>query len=287
MKRKRLNAFFTSYNVVTAALLLVMMFPGVVPLEVRADVTGLTGRSEVARILDVALADPGLGTLRLDGSAVGRGECRGWVCTGSSGVHHGEHRAVHLWILGRGAVLAAASCTGVLLEDRVSVVTAAHCLDDPGAVEVRVLGATPVVAKARSYRLHRTWDPRDAAAVDVAVVELASPLEGIETFPVGDRIRGQLDVWGAQSTSGGHAMHRCRPTFSQVEVVRLVESGPTVSVPCGLRPGASGGPVFTETPAGPALLAVVVAVDEDGRNYLAPVGDLTKDFGPPVVLTTQ
>lgn len=293
MKRNKLRKFLCSYNALAAALLLVVFHPDAIPVGLRTDMSSLAGRSAVARILDVPWADQRLGTLRLDGAAVGSGRCHGWVCESEiSRDPSGQYPAVLLRFTQHGMGYPLSNCTGTLLADRVTVVTAAHCL--AGRVEkikVSAFRDENVSVKAVSYRLHRTWTPgarRDADGVDIAVVTLASPLFGVPTAIVGNEVSGPLEIWGIQYPEDRDPrMHRCRPSFDDVTVENFRDRGLTVLVPCDLRPGASGGPVYSGTGEDRRLVAVVVAVDKDGNNYVDPVGDLEKDYGSSVVLTSR
>jgi hypothetical protein len=288
-KGGRLRLFLACWNVFSAALLLVAIRPALVPLEVRAEVGSFTGNSTVALVLDVRWTDPVLGRMRLDASAIGSGPCRGWVCESETRTQpEGSHPAVLLKVFPGGNSSAQASCTGTLLADRLTVVTAAHCLSDRiEKVEVQAFTGDGASVEVASYRLHRSWDAlaHDTDdGFDVAVATLASPLYGVPVAVLGDAVTGQIEAWGIQYPADrGPEMRTCRPSFDDVAVRRFAVSGLLVLMPCGLRPGASGGPVFSGTGDARRLVAVLVAVDEDGMNYVDPIGDLDRDFGPPMV----
>lgn len=103
MKRNKMRASLFCYNALAAALLLVASYPDAIPVGRRTDVSSLAGRSAVALVLDVRWTDPHLGTLRLDGSALGSDRCHGWVCESEIARDpSGQHPAVLLKFTQRG-----------------------------------------------------------------------------------------------------------------------------------------------------------------------------------------
>jgi len=293
VKRNKMRTFLYCFNALAAAALLVMSYPDVLPVGLRTDASSLAGRPAVALVLDVPWTDPRLGTLRLDGAAVGSGRCHDWVCeTEIVRDPSGQHPAVRLEFTQRGMGYPASSCTGTLLEDQVTVVTAAHCLaGSVQKIKVSDFRDRNVSMEAVSYRLHRTWTAGarlDEDGRDIAVVTLASPLVGVPTSIVGNEVSGPLEIWGIQYPEyRDPRMHRCRPSFDDVTVKNFRDRGLTILVPCDLHPGASGGPVFAGTGEDRRLVAVVIAVDKEGNNYVDPVGDLEKDYGSSVVLVSR
>lgn len=286
MLRKSLMIF----NAIASVALIVMIQPSIVPLGLRADLTSMSETPAIAYVLDVPWADPRLNSLKLDGQAVGTGDCHQWVCESTIEKNpRGVHPALLLEVTRQGMFYPTSVCTGTLLADRRNVVTAAHCLGGKiKKVEVKVFGTEEVVAQSIHYRTHRTWKAglrkNPGGAIDIAVVTLSSTLQGVPAFEIGTMVTGPLEVWGIQYPEDlPSEIHRCRLSFNDVTVKNFRVIGPTVLVPCNLLPGASGGTVLTGDKGGNRLVGVVVSVDKDGFNYIHPIGDLHKDYGAPVV----
>jgi len=290
------------YNAIALVLMGVMIRPSVLPLGLRADLTAISARPSVAYVLDVPWADPRLGTLRLDGQAVGTGDCRQWACESTLAKNpQGPHPALLLEVTRQGMFYPTSLCTGTLLADRRNVVTAAHCLAGKiKKVEVKVFGTKEVVAQSIHYRAHRTWKAglrkNPGGGIDIAVVTLSSTLQGVPAFEVGAAVTGPMEVWGIQYLPQAEKflvenlspeIHRCRPSFEDVTVRNFYLLGPTVLVPCSLLPGASGGAVLTGDKGRNRLVGVVVSVDKNGFNHIHPIGDLQKDYGAPVIHTSK
>jgi len=278
------------FNAIASVSLVIMIQPSIVPLGLRADLTSISETPAVAYVLDVPWADPRLGTLRLDGQAVGAGDCHQWACESTLAKNpQGPHPALLLEVTRQGMFYPTSVCTGTLLADRRNVVTAAHCLGGKiKKVEVKVFGSQEVVAQSIHYRAHRTWKAglrkSLSGGIDIAVVTLSSNLEGVPAFEVGTTVTGPLEVWGIQYPKDlPSEIHRCRPSFDGVTVRNFRSVGPTVLVPCNLLPGASGGTVLTGGKHGNRLVGVVVSVDKNGFNHIHPIGDLQVDYGDPVI----
>lgn len=285
-----LRRFLLIHNAIALVLLGVMVRPSVLPLGLRADLTSISARPSVAYVLDIPWADPRLGTLSLDGQAVGAGDCHQWACESTLAKNpQGSHPALLLEVTRQGMFYPTSVCTGTLLADRRNVVTAAHCLAGKiKKVEIKVFGTQEVVAQSIHYRVHRTWKAglrkSLSGGIDIAVVTLSSNLQGVPAFEVGTTVTGPLEVWGIQYPKDlPSEMHRCRPSFDDVTVRNFRMIGPTVLVPCNLLPGASGGTVLTGGKDGNRLVGVVVSVDKNGFNHIHPIGDLREDYGAPVI----
>lgn len=275
-------------------------FPGILPIGIRVEIVEHVQSTSFAPSLTpefagVGWSDRRLGTLRLDSTALTSGPCKGWSCATVVDVVDDASPALLLRIASADEEYTAL-CTGSLLGDRHTVLTAAHCLSGTiHAVEVVPTGSNEPAVHAIGYRLHRDWDPVLRTGFqhgDVAVVVLDEPLLTPPVVRIGTAVTGSLEIWGLQHDDVGTRSHRCRPSFEDVRTYRYTDVGKAVSAPCGLVPGASGGPVFSRDGDEHTLVGVIVSVTETGRNVFAAVGDIdgeihTDEYGPYHVITRR
>lgn len=273
-------------------------FPGILPVGIRVEIVEHVQSTSFAPSLTpdfagVSWSDRRLGTLRLDSTALASGPCKGWVCETAIDVVDDASPALLLLIASADEEYTT-MCTGSLMGDRRTVLTAAHCLSDGvRSIEVRPTGSNEPAVHAIGYRLHRDWEPARRTGFqhgDVAIVVLDEPLLTPPVVRIGAAVTGSLEIWGLQRGDAGTRAHRCRPSFDDVRAYRYTGSGKAVSVPCGLVPGASGGPVFSRDGDEYTLVGVIVSVTENGTNLLAAVGDIdgkihTDEYGPYHVVT--
>lgn len=288
---------------VLSVLALFGVFPGILPVGLRVELVEHVQSASFAPSLTpefagVSWSDRRLGTLRLDSSALAAGPCRGWPCETTVNVVDAASPALLLRITGADESTSI-MCTGSLLGDRRTVLTAAHCLSETGGVirkiEVTPTGSNEPGAHAVGYRFHRDWDPKLETGFqhgDVAVVVIDEPLLTPPVARIGTAVNGSLEIWGMQHRNGMTQPHRCRPSFEDVHAYRYPTIGKAVSAPCGLMPGASGGPVFSRDGDEYSLVGVVVSVTETGRNVLAAIGDIdgevhTDAYGPYYAITRR
>jgi hypothetical protein len=167
-----------------------------------------------------------------------------------------------------------AACTGALLDSGRHVLTAAHCVspdDDSmriGKVSVRIWGAAAPLY-ATNVSVHSGWLERDDRHTehDVAVIELRDRIWWIDGYALDtvERHEGVLEAWSAQwnETSGPEpTIVRCNIA---ADTVGLRHNH--LTAPCKLRPGGSGGPLFSVGDDDTRIVGVLHALDDQGENY--------------------
>lgn len=136
------------------------------------------------------------------------------------------------------------TCTGSPLKGTREVVTAAHCL----------AGVTAVTIKSTSGTWYGTA-VRTQPTLDIAVVEVATPLEfGYSRTPETGTVPAK-----AVGFDTGTVLKECSITFNT--------SSPESVFPCGLLPGASGGPVLSAD----NILGVVIEYAANHSNVAVPL----------------
>ena len=212
----------------------------------------------------------------------------------TSGPHRLDNDVADLMVHVRGGAV----CTGTPIAETRYVVTAAHCVLDldgnPGARTV-VRGADQYDAVA--VLVDTTYFDHPSARLDAAVLVLDRPLPG-PAAGLGDQLPadGTLTVAGYQpldsdgtllrgtnpdnrplptDSTGSVIVIQAAPAGCVVRAADIRESSESVSVPCGLIPGASGGGLYATTPDGITLLGIVSTVSHDlTHNGIVPLTSL-------------
>lgn len=161
-------------------------------------------------------------------------------------------------------------CTGTLVTPTL-VLTAAHCLFDEAGNGIPTDGITfraglrngvaDAERRVRRMVMHPDFDPQsppthDAVAADVALLELDQAVNGTRVRPMSGT--GSLAT-GTEVQVLSYARGRSE-TPSLEEACNLMDRGARVLVlDCDATFGASGAPVFIQTPTGNKIVSIISA----------------------------
>lgn len=196
-------------------------------------------------------------------------------------------------------------CTGTPIAGTVYVVTAAHCvLTRSGEVRKRALVRDGVLYPAASVLVDLDYHDDPSVELDAAVLVMDEVIPG-PAARVGSSLpdRGQLTLAGFQRTDGAGALMRVidpndqpapkRAAGSPVDrpwgpagcvtsVESLVVSSGRVTVPCGLVPGASGGPLLAVDNGEFVVVGILSTVTTDlSANGVVPLDSLLELLAHP------
>lgn len=195
-------------------------------------------------------------------------------------------------------------CTGTPIAGTLYVVTAAHCvLTDSGEVRQRAVVRDGVLYPAASVLVDTAYHDHPSVELDAAVLIMEQVIPG-PSAQLGLSLpdRGRVTLAGFQPVKGvgtsvkvsepiGPAPERAsetailralRPEGCEVSVESLVVSATRVTVPCGLVPGASGGPLLAAENGGLVVVGILSTVTVDlSANGIVPLESLHELLAHP------
>jgi hypothetical protein len=197
------------------------------------------------------------------------------------------------------------ACSGTPITGTTYVVTAAHCVLDPGgAPGARSVHRDGDVYPALSVLVDDAYFESPSPRSDAAVLVLANPIPG-PSAAVGEWFprRGSVTLAGHQPLNtdgsllrGSTLDDRPRPSGATGSII-VVESAPAgcvrpvidldvtesmIRVPCGLIPGASGGGLFVSERGELTLVGIISTVARDlTSNGVVPLSALRELLSHP------
>jgi hypothetical protein len=190
------------------------------------------------------------------------------------------------------------ACSGTPITGTTYVVTAAHCVLDPGgAPGARSVHRAGHVYPALSVLVDTAYSVSPSPRLDAAVLVMGEPIPG-PSASVGERFprRGTVTLAGHQPLDTDGSLlrgttpdDRPRPSGATgsiivlesaaagcvhpVSVVDVTEA--MIRVPCGLIPGASGGGLFVSEPGKQSIVGIISTVAHDlASNGVVPLSAL-------------
>jgi len=141
-------------------------------------------------------------------------------------------------------------CSATLLKGTATALTAAHCLKDATAVTIERQGATIAALEA-------VIAPDD----DLALLVFDTPFNDGYTIAPLSKTPAEASAIGWDKGTG----------LVACELDQLIAKG-VFRFPCGMLPGASGGPVLTDA----GIVGVISALGSDGHNSATALDALTQ-----------
>jgi Trypsin-like peptidase domain len=197
------------------------------------------------------------------------------------------------------------ACSGTPITGTTYVVTAAHCVLDPGgAPGARSVRRDGISYAAESVLMDDAYIASPSPRLDAAVLVMAEPIPG-PSATVGERFprRGTVTLAGLQPLDTDGALlrgttsdNRPRPSGATGSIVILESAAAgcvhpvtvldvteaTVRVPCGLIPGASGGGLFVAERGELAIVGIISTVARDlTSNGVVPLTALRELLAHP------
>jgi hypothetical protein len=196
-------------------------------------------------------------------------------------------------------------CTGTPITGTVYVVTAAHCvLTKSGEVTQRTVVRDGIRYPAVAVLVNTEYADHPREEIDAAVLVLAQVIPGPSaqvgtSLPTsGDvalagyqpidsdgsllRGHGPNDHPRPKGATGTQVRTPYEPAGCVVSVDALKVGAARVTVPCGLIPGASGGPLFTEVDGKLVLVGILSTVTADlSTNFIVPLAALQELLAHP------
>jgi hypothetical protein len=196
-------------------------------------------------------------------------------------------------------------CTGTPITGTPYVVTAAHCvLTDSGEVIQRTVVRDGIRYPAVAVLVNTEYADHPREEIDAAVLVLAHAIPG-PSAQVGTALptSGDVALAGYQPIDSDGSLLRghgpndhprpkgatgtkvstpYEPAACVVSVDALKVGAARVTVPCGLIPGASGGPLFTEVDGKLVLVGILSTVTADlSTNFIVPLDALHELLAHP------
>lgn len=191
--------------------------------------------------------------------------------------------------------LAGPVCTGTPITATVIVITAAHCvLTTRGEVTQRTVVRNGIRYPAVAVLVNTEYADHPREEIDAAVLIMAQVIPGPSAqLGIALPTSGEVALAGFQpidsdgsllrghgpddhprpkGATGTQISNPYEPAGCVVSVDALKVSAARVTVPCGLIPGASGGPLFTEVDGRLVLVGILSTVTADqSTNFIVPL----------------